>query len=234
MSIIYETKGKAAEYCQWAVNLYRGCGHGCAYCYGPAATRTTFKDFMAPSPRVNVIERLIRDAEKLPVRPEIMLSFSCDPYQPLDGELQLTRRALEVLKGYGFPVRILTKGGLAPTRDFHLLGPDDWFGVTLTTLEYSYAWEPRAAPPSLRIEGLKIAREMGLKTWVSLEPVLYPEQTLTIIQRYAHLVDHWKVGKLNYAPHALTIDWPAFREQVTDMLLRVRADYYIKKSLEEA
>lgn len=51
MGVIYEPKGKAREYCELAVNLYRGCGHGCLYCYGAACLRMTREEFNNPQPR---------------------------------------------------------------------------------------------------------------------------------------------------------------------------------------
>lgn len=87
MSIIYEPKGRAKEYCELAANLYRGCGHGCRYCYAPDATRADREKFYRePQPRKSVIEKLRKDAftisgiEKRPV----LLCFTCDPYQPIN------------------------------------------------------------------------------------------------------------------------------------------------------
>jgi hypothetical protein len=59
--------------------------------------------------------------------------------------------------------------------------------------------------------------------------VIYPEQALQIIKELHPIVNHWKVGKINY--HKSDVDWIEFREQVTDLLESVDADFYIKKSL---
>ena len=87
MSIIYEPSGRAREYSQSAANLYKGCGHGCIYCYAPDAIRMDRADFYAnPSARRNVLRELEKDCVRLEgkeTRP-ILLSFSSDPYQPLD------------------------------------------------------------------------------------------------------------------------------------------------------
>jgi DNA repair photolyase len=67
-------------------------------------------------------------------------------------------------------------------------------------------WEPGAALPEEKINSLRRAHEKGIKTWVSLEPVLYPEITLEIIRRTYGFVDEFKVGTLNYHSHAKNID----------------------------
>ncbi len=66
MTIIYEPKGRAREYCEWAANLYRGgCGHGCKYCYAPSATRTNRENFyQEPAPRTAVIEKMTRQLKR--------------------------------------------------------------------------------------------------------------------------------------------------------------------------
>lgn len=118
MSIIYEPKGRALEYAPLAANLYRGCGHSCSYCYAPAALRMKRDEFYGnPQPRAGVLEQLEKDARKLAgdARP-VLLCFTCDPYQPINDEHQLTRRAIEILNGEGLAVHILTKRGRAAER----------------------------------------------------------------------------------------------------------------------
>ena len=120
-------------------------------------------------------------------------------------------------------------------RDFDLLEDYDKarFGTTLTLINQKNAdeWEPNAALISDRIHVIEEAHNKGIKTWVSLEPVIDPGQALQIIEELHSIVGHWKVGKINY--HKVNVDWIAFREQVTDLLESVNANYYIKKSLTE-
>ncbi len=137
-SVIYEPRGKASEYSQLAVNLYSGCSHQCEYCYAPAFLHTTKEKFHQPVPRKDIIPKITADARRLQLAHEtraVLLCFTCDPYQPIDQQYQLSRQAIEVLHSYNLDVMILTKGGQRAERDFDLLTGNDWFGVTLTNLD---------------------------------------------------------------------------------------------------
>jgi DNA repair photolyase len=177
--IIYEPRGKAGEYCKLAVNLYLGCGHGCTYCYAPAATHSSSIKFSQAKPRVDIIKRLNKDTEylgNLGTKPDspVFLCFTCDPYQQIDVKYRLARQAIQNMHENNLDVMILTKGGKRAERDFDLLKPTDKFGVTLTCLDdaESLKWEPGAALPGERIKSLKKAHKMGVYTWVSIEPVI--------------------------------------------------------------
>jgi len=236
--VIYETKGRAREYCEHAVNLYTGCGHGCVYCYAPDILNKDRNTYINAKPRPNILKELERECAILTssmfFKPfYVLLSFITDPYQPAEVEYKITRRAIEILHSYGFPVMILTKGGKRALRDFDLLTNKDWFGVTLTLLDetMSRKWEPYAALPEERIETLKIAHNKGIKTWVSLEPVLYPDVTLEIIKKTHTFVDEFKVGILNYHEHSKSINWHKFAHDVLKLLVSLNCHYYIKHDL---
>ena len=119
-------------------------------------------------------------------------------------------------------------------RDFDLIkSMEGWYGATLTFLnkEDSLKWEPGAALPNERIAILKQAYKIGISTWVSLEPVIDPEQTLEIIRQTYEFVDLYKVGKLNYHPLAKMIDWHKFVVDVIRVLKEKKKHYDIKKDL---
>jgi DNA repair photolyase len=237
MKIIYEPKGKALEYAPLAANLYKGCGHGCTYCYAPSATYKKREDFYQnPVPRVDVIKNLEKDAKSIAgdERP-VLLCFTSDPYQPIDDEFRLARQAIEVLNGNGIAVHVLTKGTIRAARDFDLLSKNknNAFSVTLTMAddEVSKEWEPDADLPSERIEGLKRAKEQGIQTWVSFEPVIIPDDVFKLIDRTREYVDLYKVGRWNYDKRAKEIDWAAFRDAVVERLINIGKSYLIKKDL---
>ncbi len=234
--VIYEPRGRAGEYAPLAVNLYRGCGHGCIYCYAPEATFIERQEFIKATPRQGIIEKLEKDTPRAALdgdKGNVLLCFTCDPYQPINDIHGLTRQAIEILHKNGFNVTILTKGGKRAERDFDLLGPGDEFAATLTFLDEqkSLKWEPRAAIPEERIEALRKAHELGIKTWVSLEPVIEPAESIEIIRQTHTFVDLFKVGLLNHHPRGKTIDWGKFLNDVINVLEEYGCQYYIKKDL---
>lgn len=232
--IIYEPSGRAKEYNELAANLYSGCGHQCTYCYAPRFVHKTKDQFHDPKPRLNVITLLEKDCitlQETHAGQQIFLCFTCDPYQPIDIEYQLTRQAIQVIHNYGLNVNILTKGGRRSARDFDLLKPGDSYGTTLTLLTGFEEWEPKAAPPLERMEYLKLAHDKGVHTWASLEPVIEPMQSLKFIELAHDFVDKFKVGTLNHHPLAKTIDWHNFAIDVINTLKHYKCDYYIKKDL---
>jgi len=238
-TIIYESRGKAREYCELAANLYRGCSHCCSYCYAPATIRVARNEFCKPRVREGVLTKFLRDAEILGKAGEkrtILLSFTTDPYQLIDVKEQLTREAIKILHNNNLKVSILTKGGKRSERDFDLLAkhPElSEYGATLvfTDLKYQKEIEKGAASTDERVTLLKKAHDMGIFTYVSLEPVWLPEQSLELIDLTHNFVDFYKVGKLNYDPQQKNVDWAKFKKELIEKFERYGKKYYIKKSL---
>jgi len=234
MATVYQPSGRAREYAPWAANLYSGCAHGCIYCYGPKALRRDAGDFHAsPVPKKDILERLTRDAKKVPPGTKVLLSFVTDPYQPCELEYGITRKAIEILHAQGLGVQILTKGGTRAVRDFDLLGPMDAFASTLTflTAEKSRQWEPNAALPEDRLTAIDEAHRRGIPTWVSLEPVIEPAETLEIVRRTHEMVDLYKVGPLNYHPTPQKVDWRAFGQEILALFGELGCNFYLKEDL---
>jgi len=191
-----------------------------------------------PKERPNFLEYLEKDASLLRNNSKwndkpILLSFIGDCYQPIELETKLTRAAIEILHEYGLKVMILTKGGKRAMRDFDLLGPGDSFATTLTCLraEDSIQWEPGAALPWDRILSLKVAHRLGLDTWVSLEPVIYPGNSMRLMEMTKDFVGHYKVGTMNYHPHGKEIDWHDFGWKIKRRMDELGVKYYLKKDL---
>ena len=129
--IIYERKGRAREYAPLAANLYTGCGHGCKYCYAckMAVRFGRGEGFHEnPKPRESVLKYLSKDCQNLRgSRIPVLLSFTTDPYQPIDEEIGLSRNAIQIMHNHGMAVEVLTKGGTRACRDFDLLTNRDAF-----------------------------------------------------------------------------------------------------------
>ena len=244
--VIYETRGRAKEFCPLAINLYSGCGHRCTYCYGPDVIRRNRQDWYdRPVPRLSTLDiqrsaaRWMRDIPRLTEvggdlwRQTILLCFVTDPYQPIEEEWKLTRQTIKILHTHGFPVTILTKAGPLAQRDFDLLGPADTFATTLTTTNAmpSIRWEPRAGLPGTRLHNLWSAKNAGIQTWASLEPVIDPDWTYTLIHEAHTLVSHFKIGTMNYAQPNRSIDWKDFATRVQILCDKLGVGYYIKKDL---
>lgn len=232
--LIYEPKGKAKEYANLALNIYNGCSHGCKYCYAPACMHKTHEQFSVVTPRSMAgLEKDCKILQDVGCTEQIHLCFTCDPYQPIEQELGHTRNTLEIIKSHGLSVLILTKGGTIAQRDFDLLDASDSFGITLTcdNEKDTNEWEPGAAAYFERIENLEAAKRNGIKTWVSFEPVLYPAQTLWLIEQVEHIADMVKLGKLNHNKHAQNIDWHKYAHDAVDLVTRLRLPYYVKVDL---
>ena len=238
MPIIYEPTGKAKEYADLACNLYNGCTHGCTYCYAKRYKQDEY--YAASDPKKDVIEKLRKHAPRLPSdkTPEILLSFQGDVYQHSETELRLTRQALEIFVANDLPFTVLTKGGNRAERDFDLLQQSGKarFGTSLVWTDDAkrQKFEPDAAPVRERVGMICKAAGRNIPTWVSLEPVIDPEEALSVIIALHHVVDFWKIGKINHNKELEKAhDWVKFREDVTELLERVEAKYYIKKSFSE-
>lgn len=237
---IYAPKGQAGEYAPLAANPYRGCGHGCAYCYVPLVTKQPRSEFDAGAKlRGGYLGKLEKDAFKYMqagITEQVMMSFTTDPYHP--GDSISTRDAIDILKHYGLGFCTLTKGGSRALRDIDLFRSErDAFASTLTTLDddFSLKWERFAALPADRINTLKRFHERGIYTWVSLEPTLDVEASLSIIDATCEFVNLYKIGRANYVPTITkVVDWRDYTLRMLDKLHQAprRPAFYFKKDLQ--
>lgn len=228
---IYEPRGRAREYGELAVNIYTGCNHGCYYCYAPAVLHRGREEFAEVRPRPGIVEEVRRQLEREKISGRtIFLCFTCDPY-PAEIDTTPTREVIQAIKDSGNSVRILTKGGDRARRDFDLLGPSDWFGVTVSGDDQQ---EPNAATETERLFTLQDAKCAGVNTWVSCEPVLEPRRVLAAI-RHLDFIDLFKIGKLNHAAPPAEIvkagGWAAFGEEAERLCREHGRAYYIKEDL---
>lgn len=243
MRAIYEPKGAALEYAPLALNLYLGCEHGCRYCYCPGVMRTSGHRFFQDARPRDILDKVRLDAEDMAKAGddrEVLLSFIGDPYQPRENRMLLTRRAIKHLASNGVRFTVLTKAGMNAIRDFDLLqaaGDQASFGTSLAWWDdwFRQYWEPGAAPVLERIQAIEAAQKRGIRTWVSVEPVIDPVESLQVLANLRNMVDHIKVGKISHdSKLEKAVDWRAFRERAVELLEVGRASYYIKRSLRDS
>jgi DNA repair photolyase len=167
-----------------SINPYRGCEHGCVYCYA-----RPFHEYLGFSAGLDFETKIMvkEDAPELLRRelasprwkPKVIaLSGVTDPYQPVERRLKLTRRCLEVLAEFRNPVTVVTKNFLV-TRDLDLLGELAQHQaavvfVSLTTLdsELRAVMEPRTSPPAARLAAIKRLTDAGVPAGFLLAPVI--------------------------------------------------------------
>ena len=234
MKPIYKPKGAALEYGDLALNIYTGCNHGCYYCFAPNVLHKTREDFAKVEPRKDIVEEVRKQLERDQITGKLIhLCFTCDPY-PADIDTTPTREIIKLLKDYGNHVQILTKGGRRAERDFDLLDENDRFGITFAGYDLNVSYgepneaEPNAAGPADRFRSLMYARERGIKTWVSFEPVICADNVLAELEHVPTDVEV-KIGKLNY--HPSSINWHDFGHAAEEICKRRGLTYYIKDSL---
>jgi DNA repair photolyase len=188
-----------ADYC---INPYTGCTHGCAYCYatfmkkytGHTEEWGTFVDAKVNAPEV--LDRQLRRSRK----GSVILSSVTDPYQPVEAEYRLTRRCIEILCRYQWPVHVLTKSPLV-LRDIDLLARFDDLevGLTVTTDDDAIRrlFEPGAPPIADRIEALRKLRRLGIRTYAFIGPLL-PMDPDILARELVPAVSYVFIDRMNY------------------------------------
>lgn len=167
-----------------SLNPYRGCEHGCSYCYArPYHEYLGFSSGLDFETRIVVKENaadLLREQLDSPGwRPEVLaMSTITDCYQPVERRLEITRRCLRVLADFRNPVGIITKNHLV-TRDADLLAELAGFSacsvhISITSLDpgLSRRMEPRASLPAHRLDAIARLTEAGIPVGVVIAPVV--------------------------------------------------------------
>ncbi|MDH4992574.1 PA0069 family radical SAM protein [Aquamicrobium lusatiense] len=167
-----------------SVNPYRGCEHGCVYCFA----RPTHA-YMGLSPGLDFEARLFakpdaarlldKELSKEGYTPRtIAIGTNTDPYQPIEKQYRIMREILEVLEARGHPVGIVTKAALV-TRDIDILARMAQRGLakvalSVTTMDRRLArtMEPRAATPTKRLETIRQLTDAGIPTSVLVAPII--------------------------------------------------------------
>ncbi|WP_315120637.1 radical SAM protein [uncultured Clostridium sp.] len=158
------------------MNLYRGCQHGCIYCdsrsncYGIE----NFSDILIKKNAIKLLQKELKSKKNIGT---IGTGSMNDPYMPIEKELCITRKALEVINLYKFPIHIITKGDLI-ARDSDIIKEINKVyaaaSITITTANDSLASiiEPNAPSPSKRFKAIEKLSKDGIYTGIMLAPVL--------------------------------------------------------------
>ncbi len=167
-----------------SVNPYRGCEHGCIYCFArpthaylDLSPGLDFETKLFAKPDAPALLRAALSKRGYVCQP-IAFGTNTDPYQPIEAEWRITRGCIEVLAECGHPLTITTKSDRV-TRDIDLLAPMAERGlaavmVSITSLDPKIARtvEPRAPHPERRLTAVAKLRDAGIPTYVSLSPII--------------------------------------------------------------
>jgi DNA repair photolyase len=167
-----------------SLNPYRGCEHGCAYCYArPTHEYLGFSAGIDFESRIMVkpdAPRLLREALMKPSYKPVCLSMCgvTDCYQPIEKKLRITRGCLEVLAEFRHPVALITKNHLI-TRDIDLLkelashrAVSTCISVTSLDPKLAHVLEPRASSPAQRLEAIRQLSAAGVPVSVNVAPMI--------------------------------------------------------------
>lgn len=226
----------------YSLNPYRGCEHGCAYCY--ARPSHEFLGFSAGLDfetqivaKPDLPQLLAAQLQKPSWMPEtISMSGITDPYQPVERRLRITRGCLEVLARHRQPVGVITKNALV-TRDLDLLRSLAEAGaasitLSITTLrdDIAGATEPRASRPAARLRAVETFAEAGVPVSVFAAPLIpgLTDDELPAILRAAADAGAQSAGfmlvRLPGATAEVFVDWlrRAFPDRAERVLNRIR------------
>jgi len=209
----------------WTLNPYRGCEHGCIYCYArPFHEYLGFNmglDFetkiMAKHDAPDLLRREL--AHKSWAGEPIVMSAITDIYQPIEHELKIARQCLQVLADCNQPVSTMTKSAMV-LRDVDLwqrLAAHDAGRVTITLVtldaELAQQLEPRATSPQGRLRTIRELTRAGVPVWVNIAPVI-PGLTHSEVPQILEAVADagavgvaWVMLRLPYQLKELFIDW---------------------------
>jgi DNA repair photolyase len=167
-----------------SINAYRGCEHGCSYCFarpthaylGHSAGLEFERDIYVKANAVELLRRELADRRYKP-KP-IAMGTNTDPYQPAERQHKLTRGILELLLETKHPVTITTKSALV-VRDLDILKPLAEqnlvrVALSITSMDHilSRKMEPRASTPEKRLEAVRLLSEAGIPTTVIAAPMI--------------------------------------------------------------
>jgi DNA repair photolyase len=225
-----------------SINPYRGCEHGCPYCYArPTHSYLNLSPGLDFETRLvakrNAAEVLERELAAPAYRPALVnLGSATDAYQPIERELRISRALVEVLARTRHPFTIVTKSALVE-RDLDLIGPAAAQGLaavffSLTTLDHALSrkLEPRAASPQRRLRAIRTMAQAGVPVHVNLAPVIpfINEPEIEVLLEAAAAAGarfaHYAVVRLPWEVNPIFQEWlqTHFPDRMQRVLNRVR------------
>lgn len=207
-----------------SVNPYRGCEHGCIYCYARPmhaylglSPGLDFETRITARPGIGKVLAREFGRKGYKVAP-LALGTATDPYQPAESRHRVTREVLEVASAWNHPLTIVTRGQLI-TRDLDLLAPMAAcglvsVGVSVTTLDpvLSRSMEPRAPAPSVRLGMIRALADAGVPVRVMVAPVI-PGLTDTELETILAAAAEAGAGWASMIPLRLPLEVaPLFRD----------------------
>lgn len=185
------------EYATDQITVYKTCPYGCRYCFWRTPLFRSRLRRLEPRP-VHEAMRYARMKHRT-----IVISFTTDPYPPQEEHQRITRRVLEILShSYWNKIMILTKNPRLALRDLDIMLAHGrmWLGSTVIHLNDNNMLEPNAPPVSSRLEALREAHNEGVRTWLSIEPIIPPITNVKeIVEKTHDFVDFYVLGAFNYA-----------------------------------
>jgi DNA repair photolyase len=247
-SIISENNSPDIPF-RYSLNPYRGCSHGCSYCYarptheylgfGPGLD---FESKVVVKPDAAELFRnwLIKGHRKSRLVEPVMISGITDCYQPCEKEFELTRQCLEVARDFRYPVNLITKNGLI-RRDLDLIGELASINlvavaISVTTLDQSLTrvMEPRTSAPAARLDAIRQISETGCPVMVMVAPIIpgINEQEIPAVLKAAAEAGATRAGyvalRLPLTVEPVFIDWleqhfPDRKDKVLDRIRTMRS-----------
>jgi len=231
---------------RYSLNPYRGCEHGCSYCYArPSHEYLGFSAGLDFERRILVKQEapdlLRRQLASRRWQPQVVaLSGNTDCYQPIERRLQITRRCLEVFRDFRNPVGIITKSALI-TRDLDILTDLATYGavhvfISVTSLddELAASLEPRASRPRRRLDAIARLSAAGVPVGIITAPIIPGLNDHEIPALLAHAAAAgartaaWTLLRLSSPVDAIFDNWlterfPLRRERVLHRIRECRA-----------
>lgn len=245
--LIYKPTGKGAEYSNLGLNLYYGCPMGCRYCYVPGLIKDkNYHNGCKARIDIEKLKCIIKQLEEKTMidlhTDRVLMCFISDPFPDLEMTINNTFPMIKLFKSYGIPITVLSKNLHLAKRYIRWYAPfTDEIATTITTIDKEKAsyLEPNAQPPDERINDLIEFSKAGLKTWISFEPLLYPDDVIQVIMQTKDYIDEYRIGTLSYVDDrelmniATSIDYHGSINKILEVSNDYNKTVKIKQSIKD-